>query len=134
MKKNLYLTISTFLLVAILETIINQLLLKDTYSSLKSIWRPDEDLKSYAPIFLGIYLVFSIGFAKLFSNSYRGNGIIEGLVIGLCIGAIAKFWYGYTNYIVLPIPHELAFQWFFYGMIESVIIGIASAFILDKTK
>ncbi len=134
MKKNLYITIGTFLLVSILETIINQLFLKSSYNALQTVWRPSEELIANAPIFFLIYGVFSVSFSYLFNKTYNKTGIIEGIKIGLAIGLMAKFWYGYTNYIVLPIPNALAFQWFFYGTIECMMIGAITAFIADKME
>lgn len=131
MKKNLILTIITFLTIAVLETIINQLLLKDMYGSLSQVWRAPNELGAYAPIFLGIYFVFSIAYVFLFMRAYKGEGVLGGIWIGLAIGGIAKFWYGYTNLIVLPIPHTLGFLWFLYGTLETMILGGISALYLD---
>ncbi|EOQ89520.1 hypothetical protein LEP1GSC202_0701 [Leptospira yanagawae serovar Saopaulo str. Sao Paulo = ATCC 700523] len=131
MKKNLIFTIITFLIIAVLETIVNQLLLKETYTSLSQVWRTPNELGTYAPIFLGIYLVFSIAYVFLFTRAYKGEGVLSGIWIGLAIGGIAKFWYGYTNLIVLPIPHELGFLWFLYGTLETMILGGISALYLD---
>ncbi len=132
MKKNLYITIGTFLLVSILETIINQVFLKSSYNALQTVWRPSEELIANAPIFFLIYGIFALSFAYIFSKAYHKTGIVEGISIGLAIGLMAKFWYGYTNYIVLPIPNTLAFQWFFYGTIECMIIGGTAALIANK--
>jgi hypothetical protein len=134
MKKNLYITIITFILLSILETIINQLFLKSSYNALQTVWRPNEELIANAPIFFLIYGVFAVSFTYLFNKAYNKTGIVDGISIGLAIGFMAKFWYGYTNYIVLPIPNALAFQWFFYGTIECMIIGAAAALVADKTE
>ena len=49
-----------------------------------------------------------------------------GAVVGAWFGVLARFFYGYTNYIVLPIPHLLAFLWFALGAIECVVLGIVA--------
>ncbi|GBF50352.1 hypothetical protein LPTSP4_18770 [Leptospira ryugenii] len=134
MKTNLLFGILTFLAVAILETIINQILLSPIYGSLSALWRQTEELKANASIFFGIYGVFSFSYVWLFLKSYQGKGWLEGAMIGLALGGIAKFWYGYTNYIVLPIPHSLGFLWFVYGTVELLLIGIFSAAFIDRTK
>lgn len=132
MKKNLLLTCFTFLGLALLETIINQLLLKGTYTELNALWRSSEQLGNLAPIFLLIYLVASVGFAWIFLHAYAGGGILEGMKIGFSIGVISRFWYAYTNFIVLPIPHKLAIQWFLFGLIEMMLIGMICAMLVDR--
>ncbi|MBP9888998.1 MAG: hypothetical protein KBF93_22070, partial [Leptospiraceae bacterium] len=97
MKKNLYITIGTFLLVSILETIINQLFLKSSYNALQTVWRPSEELIANAPIFFLIYGVFSVSFSYLFNKTYNKTGIIEGIKIGLAFGLMAKFGYGFKT-------------------------------------
>ncbi|MDZ4726143.1 MAG: hypothetical protein SH817_08295 [Leptospira sp.] len=131
MKKNLIIFITTFLLLAVFETVINQLLLNETYNSLQTIWRSSEELAAKAPLFLLIYLVHSVAFTLL-TNIYQGSlDGKKGLLIGISLGLISRFWYAYTNYIVLPIPNALALQWFVYGLIELSIMG-AIVGALDK--
>lgn len=131
MKKNIYLTLTAFVLVGAIETLINQVLLKETYNGLAGLWRPAADLTRLAPLFLPIYIAFAAGFTMVFTKAYRGNGLIEGALIGAGIGLVAKLWYGYTNYIVLPIPPALAFQWFFYGLLETLVIGMIMSKVAD---
>ncbi|TGL62315.1 hypothetical protein EHQ58_03710 [Leptospira ognonensis] len=132
MKKNLLLTGLTFLGLAFLETIINQFLLKGIYTELNGLWRTSEELGNLAPIFMLIYLVVSLGFASIFLRAYAGGGILEGVKIGFMIGVISRFWYAYTNFIVLPIPHTLAIQWFLFGLIEMMLLGMVCAMLVDK--
>jgi hypothetical protein len=132
MKKNLILLTTSFLLVAVFETVINQLLLKEAYSALASVWRPSTELQQYAPLFLGIYLAFSITIVSLFQIANTQMDWKKGLKLGILLGIFSRFWYGYTNFIVLPIPHTLAFSWFFYGLIEVSIIGAILGGIISK--
>lgn len=134
MKKTLILIVVVAVVTAALETLINQVLLNNTYKSLTGLWRPAADLAAMAPIFLPIYLVFAVAFAVLFNRAYKGGGLSEGALIGLVVGLVAKFWYGYTNFIVLPIPHALGFLWFFYGTLECIVIGAVSALVADKME
>jgi len=134
MKKAIILGAVAIVLTASIETLINQVLLKEIYMSISALWRPAPDLAALGPIFLPIYLVFAGAFAFLFQRAYNGNGLLEGATIGLVVGLIAKFWYGYTNFIVLPIPHALGFLWFFYGTLECMVIGAVSALIADRME
>lgn len=134
MKKNLILFTITYLGIAICETLINQVFLSGTYNSLTGLWRPTSELGNYAPIFFLIYLVFAICFNLLFQKSYQNGGLLEGAKLGFIIGGLVKFWYGYTNFIVLPIPQSLGFLWFFYGTLETIILGVLAAYYLDRSR
>ncbi len=134
MRKTIVLGAVALVLTAAIETLINQVLLKQVYLSISTVWRPSPDLAALGPIFLLIYLVFAGAFAFLFQRAYKGGGLFEGALIGLVVGLVAKFWYGYTNFIVLPIPHALGFLWFFYGTLECIVIGALSAAITDKLE
>ena len=35
----------------------------------------------------------------------------------------------YQSYAFVPMPYSLAFQWFIYGMIESLILGVVTTLI-----
>jgi hypothetical protein len=132
MKKNLYTFLISLVLVAVSETIINQIFLKDSYGKLTELWRTPEELTNYAPIFLGIYIVFSLSFTYIFHLSKENMNWKKGLQLGLALGIFSRFWYAYTNLIVLPIPAELAFGWFSFGLIEVGIIGCICGYFFPK--
>lgn len=119
-------------MVGILETIINQVILNSSYQSLTGLWRTKEELGNFAPIFLGIYLVFSGSITYLFHHTQDQMNWMKGLKLGIALGLISRFWYAYTNFIVLPIPSSLAFGWFILGTLELAIIGSMLGFYYSK--
>ncbi|WCL49910.1 hypothetical protein [Leptospira sp. GIMC2001] len=132
MKKNLQIFLISFLLVGLSETIINQVFLKPSYDSLASLWRSKDELGAYAPIFLGIYLVFASSFSYIFYLFRDNMDSIKGLKLGLALGFLSRFWYAYTNFIVLPISFGLALGWFVFGLIELGVIGLACGYFAER--
>jgi hypothetical protein len=54
---------------------------------------------------------------------------MEGVKYGIYIGLFYSLVSAYGNYSVYPIPYSLAFQWFIFGLLQSVIFGIAAALV-----
>lgn len=132
MKNILIYHSSIYFTLSLIETLINQVLLKEQYNSFATVWRSTEELGAHAPLFLLVYLLFTISFGAIFRTSYQGRGLGEGALLGLGLGVLVKFWYGFTNLVVLPISLTLGFLWFFYGTLEVLVLGILSAYIIDK--
>lgn len=132
MKRKLIYFTSLFFAVGALETIINQVLLKNLYGQYGAVWRPTEELIAFGPYFTGVYILFTASFGILFQISYKGTGIGEGSYLGLLFGILIKSWYGFTNYIILPISFSLGLLWFFYGTIEVILLGILASYLLEK--
>ena len=62
-----------------------------------------------------------------FVKGYENKGIMEGIRYGAYMGIFVSLVMSYQNYVVFPIPYWLALQWFVYGFIISVILGVTAA-------
>jgi hypothetical protein len=116
-------------LVAIVATniIIHSFILMDTYTSLKQIWRPDMMDKMWIMYVTDIALSFL--FVYIFTKGYENKGILEGVRYGILMGLLLDGIGTFGQYMVYPIPLSLAVQWFTYGLIRFVILGIIVALI-----
>jgi hypothetical protein len=117
------------ILVAVVATniIIHSFILMDTYVSLKQIWRPDMMNLMWIMYVTDIALAFL--FVYIFTKGYENKGILEGIRYGLLMGLLLDGLGTFGQYMVYPIPLSLAVQWFVYGMIRFVILGIIVALI-----
>ena len=52
---------------------------------------------------------------------------MEGVRYGFYVGMMVSVPMAYATYATQPIPYSLALQWFIYGVIECVIIGVVAA-------
>jgi len=73
--------------------------------------------------------VFSFLFIYIFTKGYEGKGVAEGIRYGLIIGLLMLVVGMFNQYAVYPIPLNLTIQWFIYGLIQFIIVGIVAALI-----
>jgi hypothetical protein len=106
----------------VLDFIIHGVILKSAYEATKSVWRPDMESKVW--IFWLINLIVAFPFTYLFVKGYEGKGIMEGVRFGCIIGIFTSIPMAYGNYVMLPLPYSMAAQWFVFGMIEAVLLGV----------
>jgi hypothetical protein len=127
MNVNRYLIASLAVFVAAmgLDYVINGVILKDAYEATKSVWRPDMASKTW--IFFLIDLIYAFPFTYIFVRGYERKGIIEGVRFGAIVGVLISVPMAYGLYALLPVPYSLALQWFLYGFIEAVLLGLVAA-------
>ena len=121
-----------FFVIAIFSFLIHGVLLMSTYEqdSMKMLWRAPNEMKMW--LMYVVYLFIAFFLTLIFTKWYKGNGIVEGLQFGVYAGFLMSVPMAYGTYATTPITYALALQWFIYGFIEYVIIGIVLAMIFGK--
>lgn len=124
--------VAVFVTIAVLDFIVNMVLLSSTYQdeSMKQLWRSQAEMKVW--LFYVVYLFVAFFFSLIFSKGYEGKGIMEGMRYGFYVGMMMAVPMAYGSYAAMPITYALAFQWFIYGLIEYVIAGIVLALVWGK--
>lgn len=122
--------VAVFVVLAILELIVNQLLLAGDYRATEQLWRPADQMKTW--IFFLVYAFVAFFFTLIFSKGYEGKGLMEGIRYGFYVGMMMAVPKAYGTYAAVNIPYSLALQWFIYGLIEYIILGIVLAAIYGK--
>ena len=118
---------ATYIVYEILEFIIHGVLLKSTYATeaVMKIMRPEADMKMWILYVAGLFFIFF--FCLIFAKGSEGKGLMEGVRYGFYVGMMVSVPMAYATYATQPIPYSLALQWFIYGVIECVIIGVVAA-------
>jgi hypothetical protein len=119
-----------FVVIAVLEFIVNTLFLSSAYESTASLWRPMAEMKTY--LFYIVYAFIAFFFTLIFSKGYEGKGAVEGLRYGFYVGMLMAVPMAYGTYASMPIPYSLALQWFIYGLIEYIVAGVVLALVWRK--
>jgi len=122
--------VAVFVTSVVLNFIVNGLILGPTYESLKSLWRPD--FNSLMWVYYVLMLVGAFFFTFIFSKGYEGKGIAEGVRYGLYIGIWMSIGMAYGTYAMIAIPYSLALQWFIYGVIQYIIMGVVVALVFGS--
>ena len=124
-QRFIFASIVVYIVVQVLDFIIQGLILADTYKTLANVWRPD--MMSLVWIFYAAGLVFAVLFVYIFIKGYEGKGILEGVRYGAIMGLFMNVIGMFGQYVMYPIPFLLSLQWFIYGMIEFIIAGMVVA-------
>lgn len=130
-KKFILAFVVVFVVLEITNYIVHMGILSDTYTSegVKEIFRTEEEMQGKMWIAWLMDLVWSFFFVFLFAKGYENRGIMEGVRFGVYIGLFYMLVLSYQAFAFHPIPYSLALQWFIYGLIQCIILGIAAALI-----
>ena len=135
MNKKLWLGfIAVFVGMCVLGFLIHGVILASLYQSeaVKVLLRPEADMNSKMWIYYLTYLIMSFFFTLIFSKGYEGKGIGEGVRFGFYVGVLMATPMAYASYAMYPLPYSLAMQWFLYGVIEYIILGVIVAAMFGK--
>jgi len=110
------------------DILVHHFALMPDYEATKSIWRPEPEMVSriywmFVAQFLGV-ATFVIVWAKGFAGGSAGTGAIFGLLMGL----FQAIWV-LMNYVLFPLPGNLAVKWFGCGMIQTILLGVVTALV-----
>jgi len=97
--------------------------------AVKVVFRPEAEMMSNMWMMWIIDIVWAFFFVFFFVKGYEGKGIMEGVRFGIYIGLFYCFVNAYGSYVVYPLPYSLTMQWFIYGIIQSVILGVLASII-----
>ncbi len=117
--------IAVYVVFMILDYLIHNVFLASLYEATEQFWR--EDMKTW--IFFVTGLFFAFFFTLIFSKGYEGRGIMEGVRYGLYVALMVQLPAAYVNYAVMDIPYALALQWFLYGTVQYILLGILLALV-----
>ncbi|HEY7751559.1 MAG TPA: hypothetical protein VH917_04650 [Ignavibacteriaceae bacterium] len=120
-----------FVVLEITSFIIHGAILSSTYQSegIKEIFRGMEEMESKMWIMWLTDLIWAFFFTFIFVKGYENKGIMEGVKFGIYMGIFVSLVFSYQSYVVYPLPYSLVFQWFIYGLLQCVILGILAAII-----
>lgn len=110
------------------DILIHGFWLRPDYEATKSIWRPEAEMNS---LMYGMYIaqaIAAVTFVLIWALGFAGGGIGKGVLFGLLMGLFQQIW-AIVNWVIIPMPCELATKWFVSGLAQAILIGIATALI-----
>jgi hypothetical protein len=128
-KKWVITSVVVFIAAQILEFIIHYLILGGTYQATSHLWRPEAEMNQMMWMMWLTGLIWAFLFVYIFAKGYEGRGIMEGVRFGLLIGLFYSLPMSLGSYVTIPMPFSLALNWFIFGMIEIVVLGVLAALI-----
>ncbi|OGU48296.1 MAG: hypothetical protein A2000_02300 [Ignavibacteria bacterium GWB2_36_8] len=135
-KRLLITALVVFVLLEVMSYLIHGVILASTYQmdEVKVAFRPEEEMMGKMWIVYVTDIIWSFFFAFFFAKGYEGKGIMEGLRFGFYIGLFWSLVSAYQSYAFIPMPYSLSFQWFIYGMIQALILGIVASLVYKPAK
>ncbi len=102
--------------------VVHEVMLSDTYESLASMFRPQAEMMDMMwMMMLGSALILLL-FCYIFTQGYEGKGVAEGVRYGALMGLFISIPVA-DQYVVYPLPGDLAVIWFCVGVIGFIISG-----------
>ena len=132
-KNFLIVAVAVFVVYSALDALIHGVLLADAWSA-SSVLRPDADMMSKLWIMWLTGLLWSFIFVYLFHSVRQGQGVMEGVRYGFCIGLFIMVPTAYNSYASLPIAHSLALTWLAYGMLKVILCGVVLSLVYKPGK
>ena len=124
--------VAVFVLVLLLDFVVNTFLMMSEYMQTMQLWRPEAEMKHGVMIITE--LIFAFFFTFIFSKGYEGKGVIEGVRYGFYVSLMMNVTGAYMTYATMPVPYMLALKWFLYGTVQYVIYGAVLALIYGKKE
>jgi hypothetical protein len=117
-----------FVLIFGTDFLIHAVWLRPDYEATKALWRPDAEMDSrIAWIFFAQFLCAG-SFMIVWALGFAGRSVGTGIAVGLILGLFEQVW-AIVNFVVIPLPGDLAVKWFLAGLVQVVLLGVAAALI-----
>jgi len=126
-KRMLLAALAVFVTIQVLDFLIHSLLLASMYEETTEIWRPDMMQLMWIMYITSAFLSFL--FVYIFTKGHQGKGVIEGAKYGFLIGLLIAVIGILNQYVIYPIPLNMAIIWMVSGLIEFIVAGIVVALI-----
>ena len=128
MKRLLLAIVVGFVVIFGTDILIHGIWLKPDYEATKAIWRPEAEMQAHMLWMTFAQLLTVVTFVIIWAKGAAGGSIGSGIAFGLLMGLFQNVW-AIINYVVLPMPGELAVKWFCAGLVQAVLLGIATALV-----
>lgn len=140
-KKIFFPAVAVFIFLFFAEYLIHHVWLMPLYEDTAALWRDESEMQALFPGYILRLAMLSLLFTVLYckckpaqqdvSHSATGmvtpcqwkRGICFGSIIGLLLGTMMA-----SSYLWMPIPFELAVNWFISGVLEGIGVGLVLSF------
>jgi ABC-type multidrug transport system permease subunit len=126
-KRWLLASLAAFVVILVLDLILNMVLLAELYRQTAAVWRPMPDLERLMPFIWVAMAASTLFFTLIYAQGFdrQRAGVAQGMRYGLYLGLFYMILYCAVSYVVLPLPGALVAWWFGGGLVEYVAAGAA---------
>jgi hypothetical protein len=127
-KRLILAMVAGFVVIFATDYLIHGLRLVPDYESTKSLWRPEAEMHSRFQWMILAQVICAVTFVIIWAKGVVGGSVGNGIAFGLLMGLFQQIW-AIVDYVVIPMPGELAAKWFFSGLAQAVLLGIVTALV-----
>jgi hypothetical protein len=117
-----------FVLVFGTDFLIHGIWLQPDYDATKALWRPEAEMETRMAWMFFAQFICAGSFMVVWALGFAGRSVGTGILVGLVLGLFEQVW-AIVNFVVMPMPGELAAKWFVSGLAQVVLLGVAAALI-----
>ncbi|MGQ8338498.1 hypothetical protein ACUNWD_18220 [Sunxiuqinia sp. A32] len=126
-KRFLLASLAVFVTFQLLDFIIHGVILMSTYEETASVWR--EDMMDLMWIMYISGVLLSLLFVYIYIKGFQNKGIMEGVRYGLVMWLLLMVVGSVNQFVIYPVPADLAVKWIIYGLVELVVAGVVTALV-----
>lgn len=115
--------VAVFVLMQVIGFVVHEVLLKETYAGLGDVFRSEAEMDGMLWMMMAASALTVFLFCFIFTKGYEGKGIAEGARYGLWMGLFLSIPVAVDQYVVYPLPSNVAVSWFVSGVVGFVIAG-----------
>lgn len=110
------------------DMLIHGIWLKPDYDATKTVWRSESEMNARIGWMFLAQIICAATFVLIWAWGFAGGKIGTAVMFAVVMGMFQGIWV-LVNYVVIPMPGDLAVKWYFAGMAQAVLIGIATSLI-----
>jgi hypothetical protein len=127
-KRLLLAILAGWVVIFAMDIIIHHFWLGPDYVATKSIWRPETEMQPRLHWMFIAQLLGVVTFVLVWAKGFAGGSVGTGVVFGLLMGLFQSIWV-LTNYVLIPLPGDLAIKWFVGSVAQAVVFGIVTSLV-----
>ena len=122
-KRLIFAIVAGWVVILGTDMLIHHLWLMPYYEATKAIWRPEEEMHTRIQWMFVAQFLSATTFVIIWAKGFAGGTVGTGVVFGLLMGLFQAIWV-LVNYVLIPMPGDLAVRWFFSGLAQAMVLGI----------
>ncbi|MEY2541359.1 MAG: hypothetical protein QOI22_961 [Verrucomicrobiota bacterium] len=117
-----------FVVIFLTDWLIHGVWMKADYQATQQIWRPEPEMAARMAWMLSAQLLTVIAFVLLWTRWADTARVGCAVGFGFLMGTFSGVW-TIVLYVILPMPGSIAAKWFFAGIVQCILLGLATFFV-----
>lgn len=117
-----------FVVIFLTDWLIHGVWMMADYHATQQIWRPDPEMAARMTWMFAAQLLMVVTFVLLWTRWANTAQLGCAVGFGFLMGMFSGVW-AIVLYVILPMPGSIAAKWFFAGIVQCIILGLATYYV-----